>query len=282
MILRAPQFACLVEQKRLYCSNLMLTLFNLSIRPKVTALFALLSLIPMVASATVLMLDFGPTEATGASLTNSPYHAVNESFKDGHWNTIGLSNVSSGLVYSNGDVAAGTTLTLGSSVGSTLVDFSQTPANSSELGAAVDIHSDTNVFAGTSVGKDGIFTASPLGNNLVGIKVGGLPAGRYEIYVIGANTSNGLGHQSPTAFYVAATGDVSTFEIGGLQPSATSLLTPMAAQSWIEGASYAKITIDLSEGECLLLVADGVGRHGGGSEDRGFLNAVQIVAVPSH
>lgn len=249
----------------------MFTLPIFPIRAKLTALAMLLSLIPMAASAAVLMLDFGPTVATGASQTNSPYHSVNQSFTDTYWNTTGVSNVLSGLVYSNGSAATGVTLTLGSSIGSTLVDFSKPPGSSSALGATIN----SGVFAGTSVGKDGIFTSAPAGNNLVGIKVGGLSAGRYEIYVIGANTSNGPAYQSPSAFYAAATTNVSTFETSGLTPSATSLLTLTSIESWIEGGSYAKITIDLSEGQYLLLVADGTG-----TEDRGFLNAVQIVAVP--
>lgn len=250
----------------------MFTLSLSSIRARVVALLTVPSLIPAAASAAVLMLDFGPTVATGASLTNSPYHSVNSSFTDTHWNTIGLANVFSGLVYSGGGAASGVTLTLGSSRGSTLLNFSQLPGNSSALGATIS----TGVFEGTSVGKDGIFTTTtPPGNNLVGVKIGGLSAGQYEIYVVGLNTSNALKAQSPSVFFAAATSDVNAFETGGLTPSATTLLTSQAIDTWVEGGSYAKITVTLNAGEFLVLAADGMG-----TEDRGFLNAIQIVAIP--
>lgn len=247
----------------------MFTLFTSLIRARLTALLMALSLVPTAASAAVLMLDFGPTVATGASLSNSPYHTVNSSFTDTSWNTIGLANVSSGLVYSNGSAATGVTLTLGSSKGSTLLNFSQLPGSSSALGATIN----TGVFADTSVGKDGIFTSAPAGNNLVGVKIGGLSAGQYEIYVVGLNTSNGPGYQSPSVFFAAATGNVGTFETNGLTPSASTLLASQV--NWVEGDNYAKVTITLNAGQSLVLVADGTG-----SEDRGFLNAMQIVAVP--
>ena len=46
-----------------------------------------------VASAQVLMFDFGATTASGGSLTNSPYHtAAGGSFTGGTWNTVGTAD----------------------------------------------------------------------------------------------------------------------------------------------------------------------------------------------
>ena len=53
------------------------------------------------ASAQVLMLDFGPTAASGGDLTNSPYHTANTGFSGTTWNTVGVVDVSSGLLFSN-------------------------------------------------------------------------------------------------------------------------------------------------------------------------------------
>lgn len=238
-----------------------------------------LGAIPSLLSASVLMLDFGPTEAEGDSQINSPYHAAQPAFQERCWNTVGVSNIDNGLRYANGEEATGVSLVLGSSIDSAVVDFSESPANSSELGVANLINGPESVFAGSSVGKDGIFTSAPYGNNLVGLKVGGLPAGRYEVYLVGANTSNGLNYQSPTLFFVEATGDVATFDTEGLPPTATSLLSEKAVESWTEGESYAKASVELGAGEFLVIIADGAGVHGKGKEERGFLNAVQIVPV---
>lgn len=160
------------------------------------------------------------------------------------------------------------------------MDFSQLPNKSSALGAAVDTDSDGSVFAGSSVGTDGIFTSSPLGNNLVGIKIGGLPPGRYEIYTVGLNTSNGVNYQSPSVFFVSVTEDISTFETAGLKASASSSLSKNSVEAWTEGVNFVKVTVEINEGQFLVLVADTLGPDAGGSEDRGFLNAVQIVSVP--
>ncbi|HWL53915.1 MAG TPA: hypothetical protein VNQ90_15855 [Chthoniobacteraceae bacterium] len=236
--------------------------------PLVTAL-AVLFLLPIAASASVLMLDFGPTTVAPADQTNSPYHTVNTSFSDTAWNKIEITNPAS-LVYSDGSAATGVTLTLGSSPNSTVVDFSSLPTHSNALGTQIG----TGVFAGTSVGRDGIYRGNVGSqNNQVALKIGGVTAGTYEIYVVGLNTNTRISDQSPMNFYAAATGDVSTFDTGGLTPDATTLIT--ANTPWMEGGSYGKITVDLAAGQYLVLVSDGAG-----SESRGFLNSVQIVAIP--
>lgn len=259
------------RERKFVGSHAMFTLPLFSVQAKAAALSLVSLLFPLAASATMLMLDFGPTVATGSSQTNSPYHSVNASFKDTYWNTIGLSNINTGLVYSDGTPAKGVSVTLGSSIQSSVIDFTETPANSLELGATIN----TGVFAGTSVGKDGIFTSSkPPCNNLVGIKVSGLPAGRYHVYVVGLNTSNAVSRQSPSAFFAFAAAGVTTFDTDGVTPSETTLFKPEALEQWIEGENFAQIAVEVKEAEELILIADGTGL-----EDRGFLNAVQIVTA---
>ncbi len=258
-------------------SKLMFTLSPSSLRARLLALSALLSLSPMAASASVLMLDFGPTTVTGADQVNSPYHSINQTFTDTHWNTIGTSNPTT-LVYSDGETASNITLTLGSSIGSSLVNFSTPPTTSSALGSSNKINDPGSVLAGTSVGKDGIFS-SPVGQNLAAIRIGGLSAGTYEVYVMGANTNQSLEQQSTAAFYAAAMGNANTFETDGLTPAATTFLSLENSKSWNEGGTYGRFTITLTEGDYLYLATQGLG-DGPSNELRGFLNAVQIVAIP--
>jgi len=69
--------------------------------------------VPLSASAQVLMLDFGPTAATGTDRTNSPYHTANGAFTDTTWNTLGTADVASGIVWSDNTAATGISINLG-------------------------------------------------------------------------------------------------------------------------------------------------------------------------
>jgi hypothetical protein len=60
-----------------------------------SSLLAILALCGLgtMAQAQVLLLDFGPTAASGASLSNSPYHTVNPGAGTS-WNTLGVADSS--------------------------------------------------------------------------------------------------------------------------------------------------------------------------------------------
>ncbi|RYD37106.1 MAG: PEP-CTERM sorting domain-containing protein [Verrucomicrobiaceae bacterium] len=230
-------------------------------------LIAALSVIP--ASASILMLDFGPTGVSGASLTNSPYHTVaGTGFTDGTWNQVERTDVSS-LTYSNGTVATGVAVNIGVAPGTvtpTVVNYATQPGSSSALGTLWPTAG--GIYASPSVGRDGIFGVS--GQSL-GIQVTGLAAGIYEIFVVGRNTNT----SNTIANSYVATGVVGeNFDFAGLTPVSITYTSLTNTAAWIEGVNYSKHTITLAAGQALNIATQGTDND---SQFRGFMNSIQIV-----
>ena len=150
-------------------------------------LCSIISFAPQV-RATSLLLDFGPTAATGADALRDPGHATGV-VPSGEvaWNRIvGDTNT---LYYGDGTAATGVTLDLGRSsavgpVGDDNINFSDNGFSVNALGTAIN----TGVYVGTSPVKDGIFGGAGGTNNIaLGLRVNGLPAGTYRIVVHGRN-----------------------------------------------------------------------------------------------
>lgn len=234
------------------------------------------------ASAQVLMLDFGPTVATAGNLTNSPYHTANGSFTGSTWNTVGTADVASGgVLFSNNTTATGVSVNLGSTTTNTTIELGTQPGTSGALGS----QTSTGVYDGNSVGKDGIFTTTngSTGVTRVGMQVGGLTTGTYDIYITARNTSTSptAATYSQTAF-IGVSSESGNFNFQDTEnPYVSSTLTyanPNAASSftgtWVEGENYIKFSVSITSGDFLNLAI-----AGGGSENRGFLNSVQIVHV---
>ncbi len=230
------------------------------------------------ATAQVLMLDFGPTTASGASLTNSPYHTVNGAFTDSKWNRLGTADVTSGLRWSNDTAATGVSVNLGATTNDTdtLVGLANTPSNGTGLtGSALG---GTVLYADSAPGRDGIFTGSNSGNSrFVGAQIGGL-AGTYDIYITGRNTNTSAGHVQN--FYAGKSSSAGDFDPtgAGFLPSIaiTYFASPTTQNNQWTGSggllNYAKFTVTLGSGEFLNLAV-----RGGTGDARGFLNSVQIV-----
>jgi hypothetical protein len=234
------------------------------------------SLLPgAVGQAQVLMLDFGPTTVTGASQANSPYHTVVPSFTGTVWNRIQTADVLSGLLYADGTEAAGLTLDLGATTTetSTIVGLGNTPSGNNALGNVTN----TDVYAGTSVGKDGIYTGSGGGSlRFVGFQLGGLAPGTYEIYLTSRNTNTSNAYSQIAYVGTSATAgdfDAVTLSLTGSLSYANG---SDAVLSWEVNENYLKFTVTLNPGDYLNLAVSG----GASGERRGFLNSVQIVAVP--
>lgn len=232
------------------------------------------------ASAQVLMLDFGPTVVTGASRVNSPYHTVTPSFTGSNWNQVQTADIASGLVYADGAAATGVSINMGNSgTGSTIINLSNTPTGNSALGSQVNV----GVYASPSVGMDGVFSGSTGQNVAVGLEVGGLAAGTYEIYMLSRNTNTSVANSLNVYVGKAAASGNFDFSSGfstiNLSYIATSSGVGNAqTAAWIGtgvNTNYAKFTITLAAGDVLQLAS-----AGGTSETRGFLNSVQIVTVP--
>ncbi|MFH1498736.1 MAG: PEP-CTERM sorting domain-containing protein [Verrucomicrobiota bacterium] len=231
----------------------------------------------IVSSAQVLMLDFGPTTASGASRTNSPYHTADDTFTDTTWNRLGTADVASGLLWSDGVAATDVSVNLGATTtdGSRTVDLGNTPSNGTGLtGSAMT----SGVYADTSPARDGIFTGSSSGNiRAVGLQISGLSTGTYEIYMTGRNTNTTGGHvQNFYAGKAASSGD---FTFTDTEVFAHKSITYFASptqqnNAWSETtlANYARFSVTITSGDVLQLAA-----FGGTGDNRGFLNAVQIV-----
>lgn len=227
----------------------------------------------MVASAhaQVLLLDFGPTGQT-SSATNSPYHTAAPAFAGTIWNTVGTGDVSTGLKYADNSAAGGVTLNLGSSA-TTTIALGVQPGTSSALG----LQTSSGVYAGNSVGKDGIFSGTSTSNQRVGLQIGGLAAGTYDVYVTARNTNLADGasgyRQVISAGAASASGD---FDYTGYGSASLIYAKATAGSSftsaWTEGGNYVKLSVTLTSGQFLNLAVAGLF-----DETRGFLNSVEIV-----
>ena len=224
---------------------------------------------PLHAEFIPLLLDFGPTTPSGGNLTNSPYHTVSsETYST--WNILGTAD-SSSLNWGDGTAATGVAIDLGRSNNNTLINFADQPGSSNTLG----LQTNTGVFSGNSVGKDGIFHGSGGQNNVIGLKVTGLALGTYDVFVVGINTNI---EQANTTIRMdmgaLATGNVGTLDIAALS---TVTVGNTVAASWQEGGNYGRFRVSLTADNPVLtlftVATDEV-------QGRGFLNAVQVVAIP--
>ena len=240
---------------------------------RLLSVLAVLGLSSAASQAAVLMLDFGPTTASGANLVNSPYHASDLSFTGSNWNKIQTTDVGSGLSYADGTAATGVSLDLGSAgASSSTISLTTAPSNSGALGSL----SNTGVYAGTSVGTDGIWNGSSAsGQRYVGFQLGGLSAGTYDVYVASRNTSASVAYGQTV--YLGASSSAGNFDATTLSLSQSVSYTGASddISAWADNGNYLKFTITLGASQYLNL-----GVTGTGGELRGFLNSVQIVAVP--
>ncbi|HVJ47147.1 MAG TPA: hypothetical protein VM511_12215, partial [Luteolibacter sp.] len=237
-----------------------------------------------MAPASILMIDFGPTAATGGNLTNSPYHVLNPGFAESSWNQVQTTDVASGLVMSDGSVT-GIGVNLGvaneGGVGGTLVDLGVTPTGNSALGTVVN----TGIYATTSVATDGIFSATGTAVRHIGVQITGLAAGVYEVFVATRNTNTSAAYTMTT--YAGAGTAGSNFNFitdpgyvsGALSHAGGNVAGTPTVASWnVEGTTgenYNRLTVTIAAGQALNIAV-----QGDGTQTRGFLNMIQVVAVP--
>ena len=241
------------------------------------AIMAVMACAMAAANAQVLMFDFGPTLATGGSLTNSPYHTANGSFTNTTWNRVQTADVGSGLLWSDGTAATVVALNLGATTtattSSSTLELANIPSNSNALGTTIN----TGVYTGSSVGKDGIYTGSTGNARAVGFQLSGLAAGTYDIYLTARNTNTSVAHTQIMFLGASATSGDFVLDGSGMASETLSIAagTSSATSAWVDNSNYLKMTVVLSSGDVLNLAT-----LGGVAEARGFLNSVQIVAVP--
>ncbi len=226
------------------------------------------------AGGAVLMFDFGPT-SVGTATTVSPYHAGNPGFTDTTWNTsLGTADVAAGpLLTSDNLSAAAVALNLGRGVvATTTSDLATQPGTSSTLGTALS----SDIYGGTtSAARDGIFTSTvPLT-----LQISGLAAGTYDIYYVGRNTNRGTADNYTQIIFAGVSASAGDFNWGSYSSDTITYGSDAAnsnTTTWVEGQNFAKLSATLGTGEVLNLAFTG----GGAEANRGFLNSLQIVAVP--
>ncbi|MBC2602586.1 PEP-CTERM sorting domain-containing protein [Puniceicoccus vermicola] len=225
-----------------------------------------------------LMLDFGPTIPIGTDLYNSPAHASGAiSVSDTTWNILGKADVSSGLLFADGTAATGVSVNLGTETfaGSDVISFTTNPGKSSALGTGfngIDGGAgwfSEGIFADQSVGTDGIWGPDNAAN---GLRIDGLVAGAYEIFFVGSNTNSNVGGAIMN-LYSGVGASSNSFDFSSLMATSSTITNNTF---WSEGENYARATITLSEGQSLFLANDTTGLD----NDRGFINSVQINAIP--
>ncbi|MBB5352880.1 hypothetical protein HNR46_003129 [Haloferula luteola] len=246
-------------------------------------------------SAANLMLDFGPTTVASPYETLSPaHHAGTVISTETSWNTLSSSADRSDLVFSDGSSAVGITLNLGqeSTSGNGIISFSTeltkltlagtgggAAGQQSLLGTGSIYGSDSS---STAAGRDGVFGDGSGGaGSAIGMRVDGLAAGSYTIYLMGRNTNSNVG-SLPMNLFAAVGADSSTFDFSSLSPTVQSNPGYATASyageftSFTSGDNFVSIDVTVTEGQSLFLVSDGADA----AETRGFLNMVQIVEVP--
>ncbi|MCC5846863.1 MAG: PEP-CTERM sorting domain-containing protein [Verrucomicrobia bacterium] len=238
-------------------------------------LCAVLALMVSFVQADTLLLDFGPTPPTGANLTNSPFHAVTGSSLSA-WNILGTAD-SSDLVWGDGTQATDVSINLGVSPGNDIINFDNQPSTSNALGMADYV--EGSVFDGDSVGTDGLFSGSTGQQNVIGLKIGGLPLDTYFVNIVGINTNIdsdvfNVANRVRMNIGAFATTDVGTLDIEGLD--FTSVANTVY-DTWSEGGNYARFAVTLTEDNpylTIFTVSDVA------SEGRGFLNTVTVTTIP--
>ncbi len=251
------------------------------------------------ASAANIMLDFGGAAITAGYEILSPGHGSGSvSGAQTTWNSLTTAATTSSLSFSDGSAATGITLTFGqeAATNDNIIDFAQPIGNTTGLIGGSSTSGKQSLFGTGSIygatgihtaGKDGFFGGVNAGLGTVagaiGLRLDGLEAGEYRIYVMGRNTNTNADGGASMAFYGNVGAAADTFDFGSLTALGISANTNYTTGAYagqynqfIEGDNFVAFDLTVAEGQSLFLASDGVGTD----FDRGFLSMVQIVQIP--
>lgn len=233
-------------------------------------------------------------------LTLSPGHdAGTLSLSETTWNNFNSTGASSSLLYSDGSSASGVSLIFGteSTTGSGTIDLGTvTGINTTSLygtggavagqqslvGNSASIYGSGNNSGNSAAARAGWFGGGTSGaGNAIGLRVDGLVAGDYRIYVMARNTNSNAATAAPMNLYATTGASASSFTFSSLTADVLANTpypntNPTAYNTFVDGTNYVAIDLTLLTGQSLFLASDG----GAAVETRGFLNLVQIVSVP--
>lgn len=230
----------------------------------------------------ILMLDMGPVTATGGDVSNSPYHTLNSAFADASWSEVATADYGnpddwapSSLVWSDNSSASSVYLDFGASYEGTTISFSSNPNRHRDL----DNASSGGVWDNPAIGCDLSYN-DPDGHstddNRIAVKIGSLPEDTYEVYAVSRNPYG----QNDMRVWSFSDTNLSSFE-ASVAARGPGVVLANSSDSWVNGNTYAKyhadsgnsVTLD-AVNSYLYIAADGTNTA---SENRGFLNAVQVV-----
>jgi hypothetical protein len=229
-----------------------------------------------------IQFDFGPTVVTGADLLNSPGHTQQLSSAYNTWNQVQVADVTSGLLFGDNTAATGVGINTGITTlaaPGTLTLGTQ-PTNNSALGT----RTNAGVYAGTSVGKDGIFGATSASTpSYVGAQITGMNAGTYTVFVTSRNTNSVQSTNSyAQVIYAGTSASAGDFNFSGYLSPVTLNYASTAGNdqgnftsAWSNGQNYASFTLTILSGEAINVAVSGTSALSG--ERRGFINSIQII-----
>jgi hypothetical protein len=224
------------------------------------------------ANATTILLDLGPAAIAAGQTTNSPGNASGAwSATSPVWNSP-LTNVDkSGLVDITGATVsptvglqlAGNGGTSGALPTNLTFDGAHEPSSSSALGGNGNLGSDYGSSSAETPETDALFQGNNTGAlaSAVGANITGLTPGSYTIFVTARNT-NAFGTTGPSENVFANTGSGS---------ENTWLPNPGNLNFFTTTITTTALTPDIT------IVTEGASS----AEIRGFLNAIEIVSVPT-
>jgi hypothetical protein len=118
----------------------------------------------------------------------------------------------------------------------------------------------------------------------IGLRLDGLAAGDYFLFVMARNVNSNVGSQPMNIFATAGLSDV-TFDFSSLTANPQSNVGYASAgyageyNSFVNGENYVGVTVSVGAGESLFLAVDAAGT-GTTLETRGFINSVAVAPVP--
>ncbi len=250
--------------------------FNLSLRSNTGA--SLMSRTTVVSSVCLAMLvssiwttaahgvsiqfDFGNNQGSFDNSTNSPAHDLGFlGSNDNRWNTVN-GDASTGLVFSDGTPATGVSIDTGrQEFASGAINFAQNP---STFGTGLTGFYDNALL------EDWLST---IGDDNIGVRVSGLPAGHYRVFGIVREGD------APTRTYSAAigvNGSLYDDDAGQVSPGFDVLVgTAGAPADWVSGQNFFTSGVTITDpSDFIVFILDPT------NTQFASLNGLQLVAIP--
>jgi hypothetical protein len=251
------------------------------------------------ASAQSVLLNFG--NPAGSTAVTSPYLALDPghslgtiSASDTSWNWIKTSVVGdTALNYGAGTAASGLSLTVGQgATNATSISYSTPIGNLGLAGSGGAVAGQQNLLGAGSIYGNNTSSTAPgrrafygAGNGAagdpIGLRLDGLSAGIYYVYVMGRNVNSDAA-SVPMNIFATTGASAGTFNFSSLTPNVEANTGYASATysgqytTFQAGENYVSLTLTVNTGDSLFLAIEG----STAAETRGFMNMVEIVPAP--